>query len=79
MRTPTYESTPPRLALALAAFVLASASLATLVWIPAITDDGSTTAAVATPSTRPPTAQARPGVLDARSATNDAHPAKRGT
>jgi hypothetical protein len=78
MRTSTYESTLPRLALALAAFLLASASLAMLVWLPAITGDGSTTAAIAARSTRPPTAQARPG-LHARSATNDAHPAKRGT
>ena len=79
MRTSTYESTLPRLALALAAFLLASASLATLVWLPAITGDGSTTAAIAARSTRLPTAQARPGVPNARSATNDAHPVKRGT
>jgi len=78
MRTRTYESTPPRFALALAALALASTSLAALVWLPAITDDGSTIAARATRSA-PPTAEARPGVHDARSATNDAHPAKRGT
>jgi len=79
MRTRTYESTPPRFALALAAFALASTSLAALVWLPAITDDSSTTAAVATRSTSLPIVEARPGVHDARSATNDAHPAKRRT
>jgi len=79
MRTRTYESTPPRLALAVAAFALAFTSLGALVLLPAMADDREATATFAARSADLPTTTARPRMPDARSATNDAHPAKRGT
>jgi hypothetical protein len=79
MRNRNYESTTPRFLLALAALALATTSLGALVLLPAVADDREAAAALAARSAQAPSAEVRPHVQDARSATIEAHPAKRRT
>jgi hypothetical protein len=79
MRTRSYESKTPRLALALAALALAATSLGALVLLPVFADDRETAAAIAAGNANPRSAEARPHVRDARSATIEAHRGKRRT